>query len=206
METKSAETRQSSPDSIELRDLATRGYSIGAAQAEQIPALPAIELAAARLLRGYALGYAPESVLAETTDERTFADAARDGRLWVVSAGNTPVGFALVKMLAHDLPHLEEIDVDPSHGRRGLGTALVKSVCEWATDSGYAVLTLTTFRTAPWNLPFYARMGFVEIPRETLRPELAAVVSEEAHRGLDPHRRAVMGHRCGPTAIREPRR
>ena len=202
METKSAETRQSSPDSIELRDLATRGYSIGAAQAEQISVLPAIELAAARLLRGYA----PESVLAETTDERTFADAARDGRLWVVSAGNTPVGFALVNMLAHDLPHLEEIDVDPSHGRRGLGTALVKSVCEWATDSGYAVLTLTTFRTAPWNLPFYARMGFVEIPRETLRPELAAVVSEEAHRGLDPHTRAVMGYRCGPTAIREPRR
>jgi GNAT superfamily N-acetyltransferase len=202
METKSAETRQSSPDSIELRDLATRGYSIGAAQAEQISVLPAIELAAARLLRGYA----PESVLAETTDERTFADAARDGRLWVVSAGNTPVGFALVNMLAHDLPHLEEIDVDPSHGRRGLGTALVKSVCEWATDSGYAVLTLTTFRTAPWNLPFYARMGFVEIPRGTLRPELAAVVSEEAHRGLDPHTRAVMGYRCGPTAIREPRR
>jgi hypothetical protein len=28
---------------------------------------------------------------------------------------------------------------------------------------------------------------FEEIPRETLRPELAAVVSEEAHRGLDPH-------------------
>jgi GNAT superfamily N-acetyltransferase len=202
METKSAETRQSSPDSIELRDLATRGYSIGAAQAEQIPALPAIELAAARLLRGYA----PESVLAETTDEGTFSDAARDGRLWVVSAGNTPVGFALVKMLARDLPHLEEIDVDPSHERRGLGTALVKAVCEWATDSGHVVLTLTTFRAAPWNLPFYARMGFAEIPRETLRPELAAVVSEEAHRGLDPQTRAVMGYRCGPPAIREPRR
>ena len=44
--------------------------------------------------------------------------------------------------------------------------------------------TLTTFRTVPWNLPFYARMGFAEIPRETPRPELAAVVSEEADRGL----------------------
>jgi len=34
--------------------------------------------------------------------------------------GNTPVGFALVEMLAADLPHLEEIDVTPAHGRRGL--------------------------------------------------------------------------------------
>lgn len=195
METKSA-------DSIELRDLTSPGYSIRAAQAEQIPALPAIELAAAQLLRGYA----PESALTETTDVRTFADAARDGRLWVASAGNTPVGFALVKMLARDLPHLEEIDVDPAHGRRGLGTALVKAVRECATDSGYVWLTLTTFRAVPWNLPFYARMGFVEIPRETLRPELAAVVSEEAHRGLDPHTRAVMGYPCGQPVIREPRR
>jgi GNAT superfamily N-acetyltransferase len=190
------------PTQTDVTDLTTPGYSICSARAEHISALSAIERAAAQLLRDHA----PESVLTETTDERTFADAARDGRLWVASAGNVPVGFALVRMLAHDLPHLEEIDVDPSHGRRGLGTALVKAVCEWATDSGYAVLTLTTFRAVPWNLPFYARMGFVEIPRETLRSELAAVVSEEAHRGLDPNTRAVMGYRCGPPAIREPRR
>lgn len=182
-----------------MRDLTIPCYSIRPAQAAHITALPAIELAAAQLLRGHA----PDSVLAETTDERTFADAARDGRLWVASTECVPVGFALVKMLADDLLHLEEIDVDPSHGRRGLGTALVNAVCEWATDSGYALLTLTTFRTVPWNLPFYARMGFAEIPRETLRPELAAVVSEEADRGLDPHSRVVMGYRCVPPVIRE---
>ena len=196
---KTAETRRSSLDSTEMRDLTAVGYSICSALPEHIPALPAIELVAAQLLRGYA----PESVLAETTDECTFAEAARDGRLWVASTGSTPVGFALVKMVADDLPHLEEIDVDPSHGRRGLGTALVRTVCDWATDYGYVMLTLTTFRAVPWNFPFYERMGFVEIPRETLRPELAAVVSEETRLGLDPHTRAVMGYRCGPTAIRE---
>jgi N-acetylglutamate synthase-like GNAT family acetyltransferase len=115
------------------------------------------------------------------------------------------VGFALVKMLADDLPHLEEIDVHPSHGRRGLGTALVRKVCEWATLRGHVMLTLTTFRAAAWNLPFYVRLGFEEIPRETLRPELAAVVSEEAHRGLDPVRRVVMGYRCSPPVISESR-
>ena len=195
------ETRRSSLDSTETKDLTSTGYSIGPARAEHIPLLPAIELAAARLLRGHA----PESVLTETTDERTFAEAARLGRLWVASAGNLPVGFALATMLAQDLPHLEEIDVDPAHGRRGLGAALVRTVCEWATVSGYATLTLTTFRVVPWNFPFYARMGFVEIPRETLRPELAAVVSEEAHRGLDPGSRAVMEYRRGQPVILEPR-
>lgn len=185
-----------------MRDSPTKGYAIGSARDEHIPALPAIELAAARLLSGYA----PESVLAETTNERTLADAARDGRLWVASAGHLPVGFALVKMLAHDLPHLEEIDVHPAHGRRGVGAALVRAACEWATVSGHVMLTLTTFRAVPWNFPFYARMGFVEIARETLRPELAAILSEEVDRGLDPLTRAVMGYRCGQLVVPDPRR
>jgi GNAT superfamily N-acetyltransferase len=106
-----------------------------------------------RLLKGYA----PESVLTETTDEHTFADAAREGRLWVALKRDVPVGFALVKMLADDLPHLEELDIDPSHGRRGVGTALVRAVCKWAADSGYTMLTLSTFRAVPWNFAFYAR-------------------------------------------------
>jgi GNAT superfamily N-acetyltransferase len=135
--------------------LTTRDYSIRSAQAEDIPALSAIELAAAQLLRGYA----PEAVLAETTDECALANAARDGHLWVASTGNTPVGFALVKLLADDLPHLDELDVDPSHGRRGLGTALVRKVCDWAASSKYAMLTLTTFRAVAWNFPFYTRLG-----------------------------------------------
>jgi GNAT superfamily N-acetyltransferase len=172
------------------------GYRIARARPEDLSLLPAIELAAAQLLRGHA----PESVLNEATDSGTFADAARDGRVWVAVAGDAPVGFALVEMLADDLPHLDEVDVEPSHGRRGLGTALVRAVCEWATDSGFSMLTLTTFRAVPWNLPFYARLGFVEIPNDRLRPELAAVVSDEAARGLAPETRAVMAYRCAASA------
>lgn len=168
------------------------GYQIARARPEDLSRLPAIELAAAQLLRGHA----PESVLNESTDCDTFADAARHGRLWVALAGDAPVGFALVEMLADDLPHLGEVDVEPSHGRRGLGAALVRTACEWATASGFSILTLTTFRAVPWNLAFYARLGFVEIPRDLLRPELAAVVSNEAARGLAPETRAVMAYRC----------
>jgi GNAT superfamily N-acetyltransferase len=168
------------------------GYYIARARPEDISLLPPIELAAAQLLRGHA----PESVLNEATDCDTLADAASQGRLWVALAGDVPVGFALVEMLADDLPYLDEVDVEPSHGRRGLGSALVRTVCEWATTSGFSMVTLTTFRAVPWNLPFYARLGFVEIPSDKLRPELVAVVADEATRGLTPETRAVMAYRC----------
>ena len=172
------------------------GYQIAPARPQDLSLLPAIERAAAELLRGHA----PDSVLNETTDCDTFADAARDGRLWVALDDGVPVGFALVEMLADDLPQLNEVDVEPSHGRRGLGSALVRAVCEWAAASGFSMLTLTTFRAVPWNLPFYARLGFVEVPRDRLRPELAVVVSEEAARGLAPETRAVMAYRCASSA------
>src|ERR1700760_3365461 len=97
--------------SSQPKTLAVPGYAICLARAQQIPALAAIELEAAQMLKGYA----PDSVLAENTDAGTLADAVRDGRLWGGWAGNEPVGFALVKMLADDLPHLEEIDVAPNH-------------------------------------------------------------------------------------------
>ena len=148
----------------------TPGYQIARARSEDLSLLPAIELAAAQLLRGHA----PESVLNEATDCDTFADAARYGRLWVALAGDAPVGFALVEMLADDLPHLDEVDVEPSHGRRGLGTALVRAVCEWATASGFSMLTLTTFRAVPWNLPSMRVSDLWKSRRDLLRPELAA--------------------------------
>lgn len=184
-----------------MEDSTIPGYCICLARREHIPALSAIELRAAQMLKGYA----PDSVLAETTPGCTFAAAVGEGRLWVALTRNRPVGFALVEMLADDLPHLEEIDVEPIHGHRGLGTALIRAVCKWATVSGYPILTLTTFRSVRWNYPFYASLGFMELPREALRSELVSLVSDEARRGLDPDSRAVMGYRCAISRIAEPR-
>ena len=182
-----------------MKDSTIPGYCVCLARPEHIPALSAIELSAAQMLKGYA----PDSVLAETTPGCTFAAAVREGRLWVALTRNRPVGFALVEMLADDLPHLVELDVEPIHGRRGLGTALVRAVCQWATVSGYPMLNLTTFRSVPWNYPFYTRLGFLEVSCEALRSELVALVSNEAHRGLDSDSRVVMGYRCGIPVIPE---
>jgi hypothetical protein len=53
-------------------------------------------------------------------------------------------------------------------------------------------VTLTTFRAVPWNMPFYARLGFEEIPSGELTPALRSVINDEVRRGLDPRRRLAM--------------
>jgi GNAT superfamily N-acetyltransferase len=163
-------------------------YRITAARPADLPLLPAIELAAARLLAGHA----PESVLAETTSQEVLLRVQSNGRLWVALADDVPVGFAHVEIFEPGSAHIDEIDVHPGHGRRGLGTSLVTAVCSWAANIGYDAVTLTTFRDVPWNMPFYAQLGFGVIPPAQLTPALLAVVQDETRRGLDPERRVVM--------------
>jgi len=158
------------------------------ARPNDVKFLPAIELAAARMLAGHA----PESVLNETTSEEELLDAQRQGHLWVALVCDLPVGFAHVKVFEPSVVHLEEIDVHPAHGRRGIGTQLVSTVCDWAKANDYRNVTLTTFRDVPWNMPFYARLGFDVIRPEELSSVLRSIVEDETRRGLDPARRVVM--------------
>jgi GNAT superfamily N-acetyltransferase len=167
-------------------------YRIVEARPDDLPLLPAIELAAARLLAGHA----PESVLTGTTDLEVLKQAQRHGRLWVALADDAPVGFAHVAVIEPTAAHLEEIDVHPEHGRRGLGRRLVMAVCAWAATSGYREITLTTFRDLPWNMKFYSSLGFEVIPVEELRPALRLVIEDETRRGLDPTRRVAMRRSC----------
>lgn len=164
------------------------GYQIVAARPQDIHLIPAIELAAVQLLEDYA----PESVQVEISREEDLRKAQTDGRLWVALCGHTPVGFAHVIILASGGAHLEELDVHSEHGRRGLGTQLVATVCEWVQGRRYQALTLTTFREPPFNMPFYRRCGFNELPPEALTSDLRKIVAHETSRGLDPEKRVVM--------------
>ena len=124
-------------------------------------------------------GHAPESVLIETTSEQDLREAQAQKRLWVALAGDSPVGFAHVELREPRAAHLEELDVHPDHGRRGLGRRLVAAVCEWASNAGIGAVTLTTFRDVPWNMPFYSTLGFEEVPSRELSAELVSVVQDE---------------------------
>jgi GNAT superfamily N-acetyltransferase len=115
----------------------------------------------------------------------------RDGRVWVVSEGDTPVGYALVDVVDGNA-HLEQLSVDPQHSRRGHGATLLAHVCQWAGDHGYSAITLTTFEHVEWNAPYYARHGFEAMAIDQLGPELRELRDEETRHGLDPNLRVVM--------------
>ena len=100
----------------------------------------------------------------------------------VLATGEPPVGFASVGIV-DGVAHLWQISVDPSVARRGLGTALVNSVCQWAREQGYGAVTLTSFRDVPWNGPFYAKLGFRPVERPS--SGLAAIRQHEKDIGDD---------------------
>ncbi|MFL5500853.1 MAG: GNAT family N-acetyltransferase [Gemmatimonadaceae bacterium] len=172
----------------------TLSYTIALARPADVPHLREIELDAARLFEGYA----PESLLTQTTSGETLHRGQRDGMLWVALADDAPVGFALVDLIEPGSAHLEELDVHTGHMRRGLGSRLVTTVCDWAANRGYGAVTLNTSRDVEWNMPFYARLGFEEVPQGEWSPAVRRVFDEETSRGLDASRRLVMRRQAGP--------
>jgi GNAT superfamily N-acetyltransferase len=170
---------------------APAGYTIRLAKQKEVALLPDIERRAGSLYapRAEALGLSGE-VSVNTLD--TLERANLDGRLWVaVDAEGAPVAFALVVELGL-FAHLDEMDVLPEHGRKGIGSALLETVCEWAFTRGFSAVTLSTFRDVPWNAPFYARHGFVTLDPSDQPPELANIVAVERKKGFRTDLRVIM--------------
>ncbi len=162
---------------------------VRAARPDDLAALAGVERAAATLLRAAGIQGA---FLDEVTPFEEFAEAQSDGHLWVAVHRDRCVGFALVLVLEDGEPWLEELDVHPDHGRRGLGRALVERVIEWARDHGARSLALSTFRDVAWNAPFYSSLGFHALTREEESPAHREVVADETRRGLPAEDRVVM--------------
>lgn len=165
------------------------GYRIDLASTAHIAAIPAIERAAATLFSNCDV---PEELRARVTDTDILVDAQREGRLWVgLDRRGAPVGFALAEMLVNE-PFLDEVDVMPQHGRRGLGTRLVRTVADWAALQRYPALMLLTFRHLPWNAPFYASLGFTELSENEISATVRERLQIEAAAGLDVRKRVAM--------------
>jgi len=134
----------------------------------------------------------PPQIRYLVTDRKTLMEAQREGRLWVaLNARREAVGFAHACVI-DDEAHLDEMDVLPDYGRRGIGTALLKKVEAWAVDAGYDALTLITFRHLPWNAPFYAALGYDAVGEQDLGDEMSELLREEADAGLDATKRICM--------------
>jgi len=172
-----------------------QSYQIRRAVAEDVPFLPDIERIAAMLFKTYPsdLGLTEENY-EHVGSVETFAEAEQSGRLWVatVASGNI-VGFARMTELS-GYAHLDELDVLPSHGRRGIGSALLSAVCSWAKERGYPAVTLRTFRDVPWNGPFYRGRGFHVVEGARLSTSHLALEASERRRGLRTDLRVTMAY------------
>lgn len=162
--------------------------TIRLAEAADVPALMAIEVAAVELFRGHP-AYAPFAATATTAVG--YAEVIAAGRVYVAVVEGEVVGLVTVAELDGE-GYLEEVDVHPTHGRRGIGAALVAHACGWAKARGYGSMVLVTLRDVPWNAPFYAHHGFVAVAPDTLSPGLQAILAHEAERGFPMALRAVM--------------
>jgi GNAT superfamily N-acetyltransferase len=155
---------------------------------DELAELQRIELAAGQLFREVGMPDIAEHPLPPIA---TLAAYQQAGRSWVVVGEKGPAGFVLVK-LVDGLAHIEQISIDPAYARRRVGAGLIDHVESWAAAGGRPALTLSTFRQVPWNAPYYARLGFRELSPAELGPELAELMAEEAHHGLDPADRVAM--------------
>ena len=154
-----------------------------------VRAIPGIERAAAMMFSEDDL---PLELRYRVTDKRTLVDAQRHKQLWAaLDEQKILVGFALGHIVGR-YAHLEEMGVHPDHGRRGIGSQLLRAVTSWARDGGYPGLTLVTFRHLPWNAPFYERHGFVQLDDTNNSASLRDLMREESEAGLEPRNRVAM--------------
>lgn len=158
----------------------------------ELPRLQEIEAEAG--LRFIDVGLTEIAATPPTEIER-LRRALETESLWVADlADEGVVGFALAEPLTSSL-HLEELSVLSTHGRRGVGAALVGYARQHAARLGLDHVTLSTFGDVPWNAPFYTKLGFRVVTDGEITPDLEAVRTREQAAGFPTERRVLMALR-----------
>jgi GNAT superfamily N-acetyltransferase len=164
-------------------------YKIRVARLEDLAMLADIECAAARLFCNtpYAFLADDKPLPLDFVTQQFAAD-----RVWIaVDDRDAPVGYAIAQEVDGNA-YLQQIDVLPAHGRRGIGRKLVERVCVWAKHERYQRIFLSTFVDVAWNAPFYAKLGFQILAEDRLVPGFQQIRRREAEAGLPIDQRVIM--------------
>ena len=185
-----------SPTSTIRAELPSDEYAIRQAHRRDIGYLASIELSAANLFRQIpALAWIAEA--GNTLPLSKLSSACKAGTLWVATydavpvAYDTPIAFLCARPLDECL-FVDEVSVSSQHQCKGLGKLLLKTAEMHAKNHGLKRLSLSTDREAPWNGPFYSRLGLREISGEFVGPGHLAISEKEEDEGLDMDRRCIM--------------
>jgi GNAT superfamily N-acetyltransferase len=115
-----------------------------------------------------------------------------EGTSWTAVDGlDRPIGFLSAEIFSDNL-HIWELSVRLDRQRMGVGRRLIAHAIEEAKARNLASITLTTFIEVPWNAPFYTRVGFAILDRQTLAPRLADLLRQETERGFAAQARCAM--------------
>lgn len=164
----------------------TDDLRLRAAMTSEIERVRQIERASASRFLGTArAGLADD----EPTDAETLARRIAAGGLLVAEVSGEAVAFVMFREV-EGCGYIEQIDVLPSHARRGIGARLIEAVAEIARGRGWPALTLSTFTDVPFNAPYYRRLGFADV--EALTLGMAQISAEHEARGLDEASRVFM--------------
>lgn len=166
------------------------GYQIRLAHVEEIPLLSQIEQSAAALFLDtpYAFLVNDAPLPLDFVQQRFQA-----GQVWVAvdDCDMSVVGYAIACEVDNTL-YLQQIDVTPKHGQKGVGSALVITVCDWAKAHDYLIVSLSTFRDIPWNAPFYSKLGFRPLDEAELTTGFQQIRLKELEAGLAISERVIM--------------
>ena len=113
------------------------------------------------------------------------------GNCLSATVGDEVVGFAASGRLGREL-HLHELSVARAHQGKCIGATLLRALAIDARNCGMRAITLNTYRDIPWNGPFYARHGFVEVENFEGREHLAESLEAAVALGLPRERRCAM--------------
>lgn len=140
-------------------------YRLRPARGNEIGELQNIDLASAMLFRGSGLiDFGPLGEPTQPIPEDRLRRSFGEELIWVaVDDRDEVVGFALCSDRGEDL-YLDQLSVLPRHGRKGVGTRLVRRCLQEAESRSHKRVSLSTFRKVAWNGPFYRRLGFREVP------------------------------------------
>lgn len=94
-----------------------------------------------------------------------LAEEIAENEVWVATDGGTIIG-ALFLVAREGYMKLANLAVHPSHGRKGLGRALIELSEARARVHGYSEMRLNTHAAMPENISLYEHLGWQEFARD----------------------------------------
>jgi N-acetylglutamate synthase-like GNAT family acetyltransferase len=126
----------------------------------------------------------------------------KSGAGWVAENSDGILGYALTKFVDSNM-FLDNISTRIEAKRSGLGSRLLSQVLQSAEEEGCAAITLTTFRSPPWNGPWFRRLSFYPTPQDEIGPQMAEIIERQSTY-LNPLQRETLMRKTNGRKIRCP--